>query len=86
MFLRYGSGDVNCFVSEDTVCVGGICVENQLFGEATHLSNQFITWKSDGLFGLGFTSLAENRIPTPLDNMAAKNLLADNQFSFWFNR
>ena len=73
-------------MSEDKVCVTGICVENQLFGEATNMSDGLIEMKSDGFFGMAFTSLNENLIPTPFDNMVSQNLLADDQFSFWFNR
>ena len=84
--LSYGSGYAKGFVSEDRVCVAAICVDNQLFTEATFMSEQMIDMKSDGLFGMGFTALAVNAMPTPVDNMIGQMLLPESKFSFWFNR
>ena len=84
--IHYGTGFAKGFISEDRVCVAGICADNQLFAEVTAMGEQDITAKNDGLFGMGFTSNSVNGIPTPVDNMIAQMLLPEPKFSFWFNR
>ena len=85
--IRYGSGSMEGFVSEDTVCVADVCVQNQLFAEATHEPGiAFLAAKFDGILGMGFYSISVNDIPTPFDMMVEQGLVEDSKFSFWLNR
>ena len=75
------------FVSSDKVCIAGVCVDDQLFFEATDEPGvAFLAAKFDGILGLGFTSLAVNNIPTVFDNMIAQGVVEAPKFSFWLNR
>ena len=75
------------FVSSDKVCIAGVCVEDQLFAEATHEPGvAFLAAKFDGILGMGFTSISVNGIPTVFDMMIAQGLVEAPKFSFWLNR
>ena len=85
--IRYGSGSMEGFVSQDTVCVAEVCVKDQLFAEATHEPGiAFLAAKFDGILGMGFYSISVNGIPTPFDMMVEQGLVEDSKFSFWLNR
>jgi len=85
--IQYGTGSMEGFVSQDTVCVQDVCVKDQLFAEATHEADWiFLNAKFDGILGMGFTSLSNNGIPTPFDMMVEQGLVEEPKFSFWLNR
>ena len=75
------------FVSQDKVCVAEVCIEDQLFAEATHEPGiAFLAAKFDGILGMGFYTISVNGIPTPFDMMVEQGLVEDSKFSFWLNR
>ena len=85
--IHYGSGSMSGFVSGDKVCVADVCVEGQLFAEATHEPGiAFLAAKFDGILGMGFYSISVNGITTVFDNMVEQNVVEAPKFSFWLNR
>ena len=75
------------FVSEDKVCVAEVCVDGQLFAEATHEPGlAFLAAKFDGILGMGFYSISVNGITTVFDNMVNQKVVEAPRFSFWLNR
>merc|ERR1711934_1106233 len=57
--IRYGSGSLTGFVSQDTVTMGGVTIKNQLFAEATKEPGlAFKVGKFDGILGMAFQSIA----------------------------
>uniref|UniRef100_A0A453PYZ6 Peptidase A1 domain-containing protein n=1 Tax=Aegilops tauschii subsp. strangulata TaxID=200361 RepID=A0A453PYZ6_AEGTS len=57
--LRYGTGAISGYLSQDNVQVGGVVVKNQDFIEATREpSITFMFRKFDGILGLGFKEIA----------------------------
>nr|ACO15540.1 Cathepsin D precursor [Caligus clemensi] len=79
--VKYKIGKASGFLSQDKVCVDGVCMEEQTFGEATSESmDPFANVYHDGVLGLGFgkdsflnSLLDQGRIESPL-------------FSLWVNR
>ena len=73
------------FVSQDTMKIGDLVVEEQDFGEATTFAEVVFGDKVDGVFGLGFQGHAVNLVVPPFYKMINKEgLLADPVFAFYF--
>lgn len=85
--IRYGSGSMVGFLSEDNLSIGGITVKNQTFGEATSLPGlTFVMAKFDGLLGMGFETISVDHVKTPFRNMLEQGLVPKPVFSFYLNR
>lgn len=85
LFIPYGTGFLLGFLSNDTVNVGSIAVKNQEFGEAVYMANFFADFPMDGILGLGFQSIASDKVVPVFDQMMKQNLLADNVFSVYLS-
>ena len=77
---------MNGFTSSDKLCLGDICIQEQLFAEATHIESSFFNGPYDGILGLGFEEISVNRIPTVFDNLVKQGAIDAPTFSFWINR
>ncbi|XP_057544908.1 aspartic proteinase-like [Amaranthus tricolor] len=85
--IRYGTGAISGFFSEDNVAVGDLVVKHQEFIEATSEPGiTFMVAKFDGIFGLGFQEIAVGGAVPVWDNMVKQGLVKDPIFSFWLNR
>lgn len=81
--IRYGSGAVEGFISEDTLNVGGLKT-NVLFGETTKEPGlAFAFGRFDGIFGLGYDTISVNKIVPPFYEMVKQGLKP--VFAFWLN-
>jgi saccharopepsin len=82
--IRYGSGSLSGFVSEDTMTIGDLKVKNQIFAEATEEPGlAFAFGRFDGIMGLGFDTISVNKIPPPFYNMIDQGLLDEPLFAFY---
>jgi hypothetical protein len=86
--VQYGSGPVEGVFGKDTVTVGNIDVQGQLFAEVSKVSFgplnlAFAAGKFDGLLGLGFKSISEYQIPTPFEAMIDQKLISEPVFAFY---
>ncbi|KAH8661486.1 putative vacuolar protease A [Tricladium varicosporioides] len=82
--IRYGSGSLSGFVSEDTMTIGDLKVKNQLFAEATEEPGlAFAFGRFDGILGLGYDTISVNKIPPPFYNMVEQGLLDEPVFAFY---
>nr|KAF6316491.1 renin [Pipistrellus kuhlii] len=84
--IRYGSGKVNGFLSQDMVTVGGITVM-QTFGEVTELpAIPFMLAKFDGVLGMGFPAQAVAGVTPIFDHILSQRVLKEEVFSVYYSR
>ena len=82
--IRYGSGSLSGFVSQDTIQIGDLKVKKQDFAEATSEPGlAFAFGRFDGIMGLGYDTISVNKIVPPIYNMIDQDLLDDPVFSFY---
>lgn len=84
--IRYGSGELSGFVSQDTLQIGDLEVKNQDFAEATSEPGlAFAFGRFDGIMGLGYNTISVNGIVPPFYNMLDQGLLDEPVFSFYLS-
>lgn len=85
--IQYGTGSMGGFPYNDTVTVAGLSILSQGFLAATVEPGQtFVDSNFDGIFGMGYTSIAAGNITPPFYNMFTQQLVPANVFSFYLNR
>ena len=84
--IRYGTGAVQGFVSNDVLSLGGLKTQVD-FGEATRMPGLvFLFGKFDGILGLGYPSIAVQKVVPPLYQLVDAKVLDEAMFSFFMNR
>ncbi|OCK96395.1 aspartyl proteinase [Cenococcum geophilum 1.58] len=84
--IRYGSGELSGFVSQDTFQIGDLKVKNQDFAEATSEPGlAFAFGRFDGIMGLGYNTISVNGIIPPFYSMLDQGLLDEPVFSFYLS-
>ncbi|RYP32628.1 hypothetical protein DL767_005133 [Monosporascus sp. MG133] len=84
--IRYGSGSLSGFVSQDDITIGDITVTGQDFAEATSEPGlAFAFGRFDGIMGLGFDRLSVNGIVPPFYNMVNQKKIDDAVFAFYLS-
>lgn len=87
LFLTYAKGQMSGPIGKDKFCVGGLCVANQGFAEATDEPGlDFYYIKPDGVMGMGWPSLSVPGLYPVLNNMIDQKLIRNPVFAFWLNR
>ncbi|KAL8828551.1 MAG: hypothetical protein Q9191_002521 [Dirinaria sp. TL-2023a] len=82
--IRYGSGSLSGFVSQDTVQIGDVKIKHQDFAEATSEPGlAFAFGRFDGIMGLGYDTISVNKIVPPFYNMLDQGLLDEPVFAFY---
>lgn len=82
--IRYGSGSLSGFVSQDTVTIGDITIKGQDFAEATSEPGlAFAFGRFDGILGLGYDTISVNRIVPPFYKMVEQKLIDEPVFAFY---
>jgi len=85
--IQYGSGACSGFISQDSVTLGDITVENQLFAEVTKEPGvAFIAAKFDGIMGLAFDTIAVTHAPPVFYNIMDQGKVDEPVFAFYLNR
>ncbi|KND89290.1 Vacuolar protease A [Tolypocladium ophioglossoides CBS 100239] len=82
--IRYGSGSLSGFVSNDIMSIGDLKIKSQDFAEATEEPGlAFAFGRFDGILGLGYDTISVNHIVPPFYNMINQKLLDDPVFAFY---
>ncbi|KAL2194847.1 vacuolar protease A precursor [Corynascus similis CBS 632.67] len=82
--IRYGSGSLSGFVSQDTLTIGDITVKGQDFAEATSEPGlAFAFGRFDGILGLGYDRISVNGIVPPFYKMIEQKLIDEPVFAFY---
>lgn len=84
--IEYGDGSAaKGTTAYDKLNIGGLVIPKQGFALVS-FENGFDSDPEDGMFGLGYQSLAETGFPTAIDNAYALGLIKEKVFAFWLNR
>ncbi|TQS33806.1 hypothetical protein Golomagni_05837 [Golovinomyces magnicellulatus] len=84
--IRYGSGSLSGFVSQDTVSIGDIVIKDQLFAEAVSEPGlAFAFGRFDGIMGLAYDTISVNQITPPFYSMINQGLLDKPVFSIYIS-
>ncbi|KAJ5891924.1 Vacuolar protease A [Penicillium subrubescens] len=82
--IRYGSGSLSGFVSQDTMKIGDLEIKHQDFAEATEEPGlAFAFGRFDGILGLGFDTISVNKMVPPFYNALNQGLLDEPVFAFY---
>lgn len=82
--IQYGSGSLEGYISQDTVAIGDLTIRKQDFAEATNEPGlAFAFGKFDGILGLAYDTISQNKIVPPVYNAIDQGLLDEKQFAFY---
>jgi cathepsin D len=85
--IQYGSGSMEGFVSQDKVCISGVCVHDQEFAEATKEPGAtFVMAKFDGILGMAYPQISVEKITPVFNNMLKQGAVKEPLFAFWLDR
>lgn len=84
--IRYGSGSVSGYISQDILKIGDLLIKNQDFGEATSEPGlAFAFGRFDGILGMGFDRISVNGVVPPFYNMVNQKLIDEPVFAFYLS-
>nr|pir hypothetical protein Y39B6B.h [imported] - Caenorhabditis elegans [Caenorhabditis elegans] len=82
--ISYGSGSCSGHLARDTITMGGLKIDNQEFGVAETLASVFAEQPVDGILGLGWPALADDKVTPPMQNLLPQ--LDAKVFTVWMDR
>jgi len=85
--IRYGSGSLSGFTSQDSVTVGSVTVPNLVFAEAVKEPGvAFLAAKFDGIMGFGFPGISVNGMTPFFQAALAAGLIKEPKFAFYLEK
>lgn len=85
LFLK-GSGQADGDLAQDVVSMQGLTVLNQSFVAVSSESSDFIDEPTDGLIGMGFSSISFSKKPTFFENLIQSRTISKPEFSLHLAR
>jgi len=86
--IRYASGPVAGYLSQDSVTVGDVTTKSNLFAEITDVSGlgpAYALGKFDGILGMAYQSISVDHIPTIFQNMLEQKVIEKPVFGFYLS-
>jgi phytepsin len=71
--------------AKDTLHLGDILIENQVFAQVTEFSSFKHCAGEEGLVGLGFADISSHNFPTLVSNLASSQVLRHSMFSMYLS-
>ncbi|XP_067643942.1 lysosomal aspartic protease [Eurosta solidaginis] len=85
--IAYGTGSLTGYLSQDTVTVSGLQIQNQIFAEAmSEPGISFISANFDGILGMAFKDIAVDNVAPAFYNIWSQGLVGKDIFSFYLAR
>ncbi|KAK4051391.1 hypothetical protein OIV83_002875 [Microbotryomycetes sp. JL201] len=84
--IRYGTGESRGFLARDVVTIGGYKIDQQIFALANQSAPVLEALPSDGVVGLGFSTIATSGAPTPFENLISSKAVQNPYFGFHLQR
>nr|XP_028587950.1 embryonic pepsinogen-like [Podarcis muralis] len=85
--IKYGKGSMEGIFGLDTVKVSSLSISHQGFGLSTTESGKaFVNMTFDGILGLAYPSLSEEKATPFFDSLMKEGLLEKHQFSVYLSR
>lgn len=83
--VKFGTGEIEGFIAEDSFHLGPLTVAGQSFGEITRETGAvFLSSAFSGILGLAFPALSSFDFTPAFDNLMASGQLANNWAAFSF--
>lgn len=84
--MQYGTGSCKGFLSEDSVTLAGLTMENFKFGEVTtEAADVFGQAPFDGIIGMGPAKAAVDGVPMPMQTLVDQKKIEHNIFAFYLS-
>ena len=81
--ITYGKGSASGHLSKDSVTIGGLTAENQIFAEATDWSDLLISCAEpmNGILGFAMKAASEDNTNTLIESLYSQNQIESKLFS-----
>lgn len=81
--ITYGKGSASGYLSQDSVTIGGLVAETQVFAEATSWSDLLISCYEpmSGILGFAMKAASEDGSNTVIENLYNQNMIESKLFS-----
>ncbi|KAM6951027.1 pepsin A-like [Aplochiton taeniatus] len=84
--IQYGTGSMTGVLGYDTVTVGGLAVQNQMFGLSKTEAPHMVHMEADGVLGLAYPRRAPSGAIPLFENMIREGLVGNDMFAVYLSR